>query len=57
MTTYKITKNAGEAAEKYYKDLMQAMDVKELLKKKRKDGEMFHIFGMVPGNEKWFKLE
>ena len=57
MTTYKITKNAAEKAEKYYSNLMIAMDIKQLLKKRRKDGEMFHIFGMIPGDEQWFKLE
>jgi hypothetical protein len=57
MTTYKVTKNAAEKAEKYYNNLMKAMDMKELLKKKRNDGELFHIFGLIPGKDQWFKLE
>ena len=57
MTTYKVTLNAADKAEKYYKNLTQAINMKELLKKKRKDGYMYHIFGMIPNNDMWFKLE
>jgi hypothetical protein len=57
MTTYKVTKNPAEKAAKYYTNLMKAMDMKELLKKKRKDGYLYHIYGMIPNNDNWFKLE
>ena len=36
MTTYKVTKNPQDKADKYYKNLMLAMDAKESLKKRRK---------------------
>ncbi len=62
MTIYKITKNASDKADKYYTDLMKAMDKKEYLKKLLKDkgGDMYHIFGNYKDkNNKgdWFKLE
>jgi hypothetical protein len=57
MTIYKVTKNQTERAEKYYTDLMKAIDTKEFLKKQRKDGYKYHIFGLTPNIDKWFKLE
>jgi hypothetical protein len=59
MTTYKITRRPEDKAEKYYTDLMKAMNKKEYLKKllKGKGGDMFHIFGSYPNKDGWFKLE
>jgi len=57
MTTYKVTKNSGEKSDKYFTDLMKALNTKEFLKKQRKDGYLYHIFGMIPDTEQWFKLE
>lgn len=57
MTTYKVTKSPADKADKYYTNLMKALDTKEFLKKQRKDGHMFHIFGMIPNSDNWFKLE
>lgn len=57
MTTYKVTKSPKDKADKYYTDLMKALNTKEFLKKQRKDGYLYHIFGMSPDLDQWFKLE
>jgi len=57
MTTYKVTKNSGDKADKYFTNLMKALDTKEFLKKQKKDGDKYHIFGLIPNNDNWFKLE
>lgn len=58
MITYKITRKPEDKPEKYYTDLMAAMDKKQYLKRllNCKD-EDFHIFGKYPGKKEWFKLE
>lgn len=55
---YKVTKSPAEDA-KHYEDLMKAMDMKEMLKIKRKDGYMFHIYRMIPNKDKeeWYRLD
>ncbi len=57
MTTYKVTKSPTDKADKYYTDLMKALDTKEFLKKLKKDGYQYHIFGLAPNIDSWFKLE
>lgn len=57
MTTYKVTKNQTDKADKYYTDLMKALSTKEFLKKVKKDGYTYHIFGLTPNIDDWFKLE
>ena len=57
MTTYKVTKNSTDKADKYYTNLMKALDTKEFMKKQKTDAEEYHIFGMAPNVDKWFKLE
>ena len=59
MTTYKITRRSEDKAEKYYDNLMKAMDKKEYMKKllNYKDKDSFHIYGKYPGKKEWFKLE
>ncbi len=59
MVTYKITRRSEDKAEKYYDNLMKAMDKKEYMKKllNCKGEDSFHIFGKYPGKKEWFKLE
>jgi len=57
MTTYKVTKSLNDKADKYYTKLMSALSTKEFLKKQKRDGYAYHIFGMIPDLNKWFKLE
>ena len=57
MTTYKVTKLATDKSEKYFEDLIQAMSKKQILKKLRKDADLYHIYGMPQGSDKWFRLE
>jgi len=57
MTTYKITKRPEDKGTKYFTDLMKAMDNKELMKKFKRDGHLYHIYGMTPNQETWFKLD
>lgn len=57
MTTYKVTKRAEDKGSKYFTNLMKAIDNKEYMKKLRKDGELYHIFGMTLNQEKWFELD
>ncbi len=57
MTTYKVTKSSNDESDKYFTRLDKAIDTKQLLKKSRKDAEEYHIFGMIPDLDRWFKLE
>ncbi len=57
MTTYKVTKSSNDKPDKYYTSLMKALSTKEFLKKQRRDGYTYHIFGMISDLDKWFKLE
>ncbi len=57
MTTYKVTKSSNDKSDKYFTSLGKAIDTKQLLKKSRKDAEAYHIFGMIPDLDRWFKLE
>lgn len=57
MTTYKVTKNSKDKSDKYYTNLMEALSTKEFLKKQKKDGYTYHIFGLLPDVDEWFKLE
>ena len=57
MTIYKVTKNSNDKGNKYFTDLMKSLSTKEFLKRDKKDGYEYHIFGMIPNVNKWFKLE
>ena len=57
MTTYKVTKRSDDKGDKYFTDLIKAISSKEFMKKIRKDGHLYHIYGMTPEQEKWFKLD
>jgi hypothetical protein len=54
---YKVTLEKDDQTNSYYNNLMQAIDIKQKMKKRRKDGFMYHIFEKIPGHKEWFKLE
>ncbi len=57
MTTYKVAKSPNDKTDKYFTSLMKALSTKEFLKKQKRDGYTYHIFGMIPDLDEWFKLE
>jgi hypothetical protein len=57
MITYKVVKNPEDKAEKYFTNLMKALSMKEFLKKQRKDGYLYHIYGLTSDVDKWYRLE